>query len=101
MIFAALPEASACKRVSMLPVVLSIDVGDLRQNELANPVDRAVHQCFPDSMPYYDVRFVCLISVRSEVQLLPGPFSPVVASVSAVVLLFVLRLIRSFGAAER
>jgi len=73
----------------MLSVLLSVDQANLRQNEPTAPADRAVHQWFVDWMPNFDVRFVWLISVRSKVQLLPGPLF-LIAVVVAPLTLFMI-----------
>jgi len=69
---------------SLLSILLSIGTGVIRHPEGAALADHDVRQRFTDFLPDFLTPSRCLISVRSEVQLLDGPS-------------VVLALLRAFG----
>ena len=60
---------------ALLSIPLSIDPDIIRHREGRTTADHAVRQRFTDFLPDFLLPFGRLISVRSEVQLLAGPYS--------------------------
>jgi hypothetical protein len=63
----------ALLRSILLSIPLSIDPDIIRHPEGPTTADHAVRQRITDFLPDFSVSFRCLISVRSVVQLYPGP----------------------------
>jgi hypothetical protein len=65
--------ARACEQRFLLSIPLSIDNDIIRHPGSATTADHAVRQRFNDFLPDFLHPFGRLISVRSVVQLYPGP----------------------------
>jgi hypothetical protein len=65
--------ARACEQRFLLSIPLSIDNDIIRHPGSATTADHAVRQRFTDFLPDFLLPFGRLISVRSVVQLYPGP----------------------------